>query len=220
MSGVPDAAGGDSRRRRMNAQERRESILQAAARVFERTGDLGSSTTKMIAEEAGVNEAILYRHFSSKEEMFYGAVVDPLRVPVREFVAHARTQVMSLTRAERVAFFGEILHEMVEKLAAELPALGLVLFGAPDVARDFHTSAWDPALRQLAADWEEIFEEVGLEDYNDPYLAAQIVVGTCLSLALAKRHGGPQSDDDIALEKRRCGEIARMMYEGVFKFAD
>lgn len=204
----------------MGAEERRKSILLAAARVFERTGDLGSTTTKMIAEEAGVNEAILYRHFSSKEEMFYGAVVEPLRVPLEEFIAHAGTSVMSLSRAERVAFFGEILHEMVVKLAAELPALGLVLFGGPDVSRTFYETAWDPALRQLAEDWRRIFESVGHEGFNDPYLSAHVVVGSCLTLALARRHGGVPDDEALAREKERCGEIARMMYEGVFKFAD
>ncbi|MCR1785072.1 TetR/AcrR family transcriptional regulator [Nocardioides carbamazepini] len=207
-------------RRRMGAEERRASILQAAARVFERTGDLGSTTTKMIAEEAGVNEAILYRHFASKEEIFYDAVVEPLRVPIQEFVAHAGTSVMERSRAERVAFFGDILHGMVVKLAAELPALGLVLFGGPDVARGFYASAWEPALRRLAEDWRAIFESVGHRDYNDPMLSAEIVVGTCLSLALAKRHGGPQGAEELAREKARCGEIARMMYDGVFKFAD
>lgn len=221
-SETPETAvpGPDHRRKRLNAAERRQSILDAAARVFARTGDMGSTTTKMIAEEAGVNEAILYRHFASKEEMFYDAVVEPLRVPVKQFVAHAGTQVMNLSREERVAFFGEILHEMVEQIARDLPGIGLVLFGGPGVARDFHGSAWDPALRQLAADWTEIFESVGLKDYNDPYLSAQVVVGTCLALAIAKRHGGEQSADDVAREKERCAEISRMLYEGVFKFAD
>lgn len=52
------------------------------AGVFERTGDIGSATTKMIAQEAGINEAILYRHFGSKEEIFYTSVVEPLYLPI------------------------------------------------------------------------------------------------------------------------------------------
>lgn len=208
------------RRVRVGAVERRKGILLAAARVFERTGDLGSATTKMIAEEAGVNESILYRHFASKDEIFYGAVVEPLRVPLEEFIAHAGTSVMSLSRAERVAFFGQILHEMVVKLSAELPALGLVLFGGPEVSRKFYETTWDPALQRLAEDWTNIFESVGHTDYNDPYLSAQVVVGSCLALALARRHGGVPDEEALARESERCGEIARMMYEGVFKFAD
>lgn len=204
----------------MSAEERRQSILEAAARVFQRTGDMGSTTTKMIAQEAGVNEAILYRHFASKDEIFYGAVVEPLRLPVKEFVARASGTVMALSRAERVAFFGEILHEMVEQLSRELPAVGLVLFGGPGTARDFYGTAWDPALRQLADDWEAIYREVGLKEYNDPYLSAQIVVGTCLALAVAKRHSGEQDVEELAREKQRCLEIARMMYEGVFRFVE
>lgn len=44
----------------------RERILQAAERVFAQYGPAGA-TTRRIAEEAGVNEVTLFRHFGSKE---------------------------------------------------------------------------------------------------------------------------------------------------------
>ena len=54
--------------RRLSAEERREAILQAALTVFSHKGFNGA-TTKDIAAEAGVSEALLYRHFPSKEEL-------------------------------------------------------------------------------------------------------------------------------------------------------
>ena len=46
----------------------RERLLDAARRVFELYGSAGA-TTRRIAEEAGVNEVTLFRHFGSKEAL-------------------------------------------------------------------------------------------------------------------------------------------------------
>lgn len=50
----------------MSAEQRRISIVGAAMQVFARKGFAGS-TTKELAAAAGVSEALLYRHFDSKE---------------------------------------------------------------------------------------------------------------------------------------------------------
>lgn len=46
----------------------RDRILDAARRVFAQFGSVGA-TTRRIAEEAGVNEVTLFRHFGSKETL-------------------------------------------------------------------------------------------------------------------------------------------------------
>lgn len=53
--------------------ESRERIIQAALEVFGETGYLGA-TTRRIAQEAGVNEVTLFRHFGSKEELIREAI--------------------------------------------------------------------------------------------------------------------------------------------------
>jgi TetR/AcrR family transcriptional regulator len=58
----------------MRAVDRRQAILDAALNVFSRKG-FGGATTKEIAAAAGVTEAIIFRHFPSKHEL-YGAVLD------------------------------------------------------------------------------------------------------------------------------------------------
>ena len=51
----------------------RERLLAAAARVYGRAG-LAGATTRAIAEEAGVNEVTLFRHFKSKEKLLAAVV--------------------------------------------------------------------------------------------------------------------------------------------------
>ena len=59
---------------RMAAEERRLQIVKVAVRLFSERGFRGT-TTKEIAREAGVSEAIIFRHFATKEEL-YTAIID------------------------------------------------------------------------------------------------------------------------------------------------
>ncbi len=56
-------------RKRMNKEDRRKQILESALNVFIENGYNGA-TTQEIAREADLSEVTLFRHFSSKEEMF------------------------------------------------------------------------------------------------------------------------------------------------------
>ena len=55
--------------KRMNKEERRRQILDAAMTVFIEKG-YSSSTTVEIAKAAGISEVTLFRYFSSKQEIF------------------------------------------------------------------------------------------------------------------------------------------------------
>jgi TetR/AcrR family transcriptional regulator len=59
---------------RMNAGDRRRQLLETALDLFSRKGYSGI-TTKEIAAAAGVTEAIIFRHFPSKQAL-YTAVLD------------------------------------------------------------------------------------------------------------------------------------------------
>jgi AcrR family transcriptional regulator len=56
------------------AERSRERLLEAAARVYARFGYAGT-TTRRVAEEAGVNEVTLFRHFGTKERLLAEAVL-------------------------------------------------------------------------------------------------------------------------------------------------
>jgi AcrR family transcriptional regulator len=59
---------------RLSAEERRKEILRVAVRLFSQRGFRGT-TTKEIAQAAGVSEAIIFRHFATKQEL-YAAILD------------------------------------------------------------------------------------------------------------------------------------------------
>ena len=68
---MPDPQNG-----RRGADEVRDLVLQAAHRLFSEQGYHGT-TTRQIAEEAGVGESVLFRNFGSKAELFETTILSP-----------------------------------------------------------------------------------------------------------------------------------------------
>ncbi len=58
----------------MAGDERREQLCQVAMRLFSEKGFSGT-TTKEIANAAGVSEAMVFKHFANKDEL-YAAILD------------------------------------------------------------------------------------------------------------------------------------------------
>lgn len=65
---------------RLTAEERRREIVRVAIKLFSQRGFRGT-TTKEIAAAAGVSEAIIFRHFATKEEL-YRAIIDQVSCEV------------------------------------------------------------------------------------------------------------------------------------------
>lgn len=58
----------------MAAEDRKLQILRVAVSLFSQRG-FGGTTTKEIAQAAGVSEAMVFRHFANKQEL-YTAILD------------------------------------------------------------------------------------------------------------------------------------------------
>src|SRR5512141_647097 len=54
---------------RLNAEARRQAVLDSACQVFSQLSYRGATTAE-IAREAGISEPILYRHFGSKRDLY------------------------------------------------------------------------------------------------------------------------------------------------------
>src|SRR6478736_4829698 len=62
------------RKSRLPADDRHRQLLRSAIECFARNG-CGGTKTKDIAAAAGVSEAILFRHFATKEDLYH-AILD------------------------------------------------------------------------------------------------------------------------------------------------
>lgn len=58
----------------MAAEDRRRQLLDVAIDLFSKRG-FGGTTTREIAQAAGVTEAIIFRHFATKQDL-YAAILD------------------------------------------------------------------------------------------------------------------------------------------------
>ena len=54
---------------RLDSDERRKAIVGAAVPLFARKGFAGT-TTRELAEAAGISEALLFKHFPSKQSLY------------------------------------------------------------------------------------------------------------------------------------------------------
>jgi TetR/AcrR family transcriptional regulator len=60
---------------RLPAPDRKKQLLEIAMKLFSDQGFDGT-TTRKIAEAAGVNEALIFRHFRTKEDLFWAVLSD------------------------------------------------------------------------------------------------------------------------------------------------
>jgi len=112
---------------RMSAADRRAQLIEAALDVFSRKGFVGA-TTKEIAAEAGVAEAIIFRHFPSKEAL-YAAVLDSRLASPEEKRRQAEIEEL-MARDEDEAVFRALLRNVWARHDADARFARLVLFAA------------------------------------------------------------------------------------------
>jgi AcrR family transcriptional regulator len=203
----PKEANDPPRRRRLTAAARRSSILAAARRAFTETGDMNGTTVKVIAEHSGISEGVIYRHFESKDQLFFEAVVEPLKRAVDDLVAAtaAIDRDEPLTPERQLATMTGLYRQLVSTLEEVLPLLGLVMFGDPKVARKFYRENFAVAMDRLAEAWREVEDRYGFP-FESPDIAARAVMGMALMLALEKRHAA-RFDKERAVTQISAGTV-------------
>jgi len=181
--------GAAPRARRLPAEARRKSILQAARRAFTETGDVNGTTIRHIAERGGISEGVIYRHFESKDQLFIEAVVEPLGDAVDSLVAAAEAvdRDEPLTPERQSETLNGLYRQLVATFEEVLPLLGLVLFGDPKIARRFYRRHLAPAMDRLADAWRQVERRYGVVS-DLPDISARAVMGIALVLALESHH--------------------------------
>jgi AcrR family transcriptional regulator len=194
-------AGAAPRSRRLTAEARRKSILQAARKAFTETGDMNGTTIRHIAERGGISEGVIYRHFESKDQLFIEAVVEPLTEAVDRLVAASEVvdRDEPLTPERQQETLNGLYRQLIATLDEVLPLLGLVLFGDPKVAQRFYKQNFAVAMDRLEKAWHAVEGRYGVEP-STPNISARAVVGISLVLALERHHTKAfDSDRAVAL---------------------
>src|SRR5580658_7816175 len=183
------AVGTTPRAPRLAAEARKSSILKAARKAFSETGDVNGTTIKVIAEHGGISEGIIYRHFESKDQLFYEAVVEPLREAVDKLVAASEVvdRDEPLSRERQLETLEGLYRQLISTLEELLPLLGLVLFGDPKVAKRFYKESFAVAMDRLGDAWRDVERRYGYE-FESPDISARAVMGAALILALESHH--------------------------------
>src|ERR1700680_3676028 len=106
--------------------DRRQDILTAAMELFAKKGFRGT-TTRDLAAAAGVNEAIIFRHFTNKEEL-YSAILEHKSGENRDAMIEELQRIASTGDDE--TFFQSVGRTFMEKHETDMTFLRLLLFSA------------------------------------------------------------------------------------------
>lgn len=116
---------------RMKGGARREQILETAVSLFSEHGFSGT-TTKEIAKAAGVSEAMVFRHFATKDAL-YGAILDHkgCRDGVHRFPWESNPAVAeALANKDDFGFFYNIAVSALDKHQSDVSFMRLLFFSA------------------------------------------------------------------------------------------
>jgi len=194
-------------KRRVSAEERRRLVVDAARAKFVELGYAGASMRE-IAKAADVREAVLYQHFSSKQELFEEAIAQPLE-------AAMNTQIELYSQpvddGQEIRGRSELfIRDMLDAMQDVGPLLGAVLLSDRERATAFYRAHLKPALdrgRQETANNAHLWDA---RDF-DADLAVRMAWATCWFLSLEQRLGeGITTPNDKLAE-----QIVAILYDGL-----
>jgi AcrR family transcriptional regulator len=186
---------------RLPAVERRRAIVEAALRVFS-SGSYAGATTAQIAREAGVSEPILYRHFSSKRDLYFACLEEAWQ-RIRGKI-EATMKELGPTRG-----WNALGPATMREMKVVLPSLWMQAITEagedPEIRRFVRRHM--RAVHDFFADNLRKVQETGaIPADRDADAEAWIFVAGSLLVSVADRLGGPLTGEDFAAiknERRR-----------------
>ncbi|MHB8694645.1 MAG: TetR/AcrR family transcriptional regulator [Solirubrobacteraceae bacterium] len=207
-------SGTHSPQRRLPAEQRRTKVLEAGRRAFVASG-FGGATMRSIAADAGIDQAMVYRFFESKEKLFEEAIATPLQ----EAVDHMRA--MSLVPSDADGAYDvrehslDAVRDLIRAMREIAPLLGVVLTIDEATSRTFYRERFEPSLNQIR---DVLLANIALLPHRDldPDLVVRVVIGTSWFLAIDERFGtsGGSGSDDAAVG------LTELILDGLIARAD
>jgi len=183
---------------RVPARDRRLQIMEAAKELFAQQGFEGT-TTRQIAEHARVNEAIIFRHFPSKEDLYW-AIIDR-ESELTGWQAALRRQLSSGTSDHEI--FSGIANDILMRRAKDSSLSRLLLFSALENQRRsqrfFQTHVVE--YYELIAEYIRRRIEQGAFRAVNPLLAARGFVGMVVYHSLIQEIYGAKRYQDFGVKE-------------------
>jgi AcrR family transcriptional regulator len=182
---------------RIAAEDRRQQIVDVARELFASRGFEGT-TTRELAEHAGINEALIFRHFPSKEELYWAVLQHMIDMRgtkdrLREHVSAGLSERETLTAVARdILNRSVLLTRLLFYSVLEKHELSDRFFATHVIA--YH---------EILADYIHKAMEAGRFRKMDPVLAARAFIGMfsyhfqIQELFGGKNHRNFDSDDVI-----------------------
>jgi AcrR family transcriptional regulator len=201
---------------RLRADDRRRQIVDIAARLFSNKGFSGT-TTKEIAENAGVSEAIIFRHFPTKETLYSAIIEDKTQQTQQKLQSDLKDAEL---RKDDHAFFGSLAFDLLEIHLNDPTIMRLLMFSAlegHELAEMFFQSTARKVrdrvrryIKQRIADGS--FREV------DTNLCARAFVGMIMFHAEVRVIYKNTSSDDVKLPNRLIADgLVDLFLRGIRK---
>lgn len=184
-------------RERLSADKRRQQIVDAAVELFSRKGFRGTRTRE-IAEAAGISEAMIYRHFATKREL-YSAIIEAKSV-TEELLASAATAAQGKDDAGVLRALGL---KMIEQTERDPSLMRLLLFSAlegHELSEIFFESRVKRLHEFLSSYIRKRIKE-GRFRSMDALVAARAFVGMVVHYLLLHEIFGVKRPSDIASEQ-------------------
>ncbi|MET9721465.1 TetR/AcrR family transcriptional regulator [Streptomyces zaomyceticus] len=177
---VKDRRAGEPRAQDARSQETREKLLEGALRTLVEQG-IAKASARAIATTAGVNQALVFYHFGSVDELLAAAC----RHGAEQRVARHRERLRSVGSLSELLAFGRALHEE-EREAGHVAFLGQLLAGAQAHPRLVPATA--AGLDLWIAEIEQVLVRVlagsPLAEFTDPAGLARAVGASFVGLEL------------------------------------
>ncbi|MFZ0820445.1 MAG: TetR/AcrR family transcriptional regulator [Candidatus Acidiferrales bacterium] len=145
-----------AKKKRIPSADRRKQILAVARRLFSQKGFTGV-TTREIADKAGMNEAILFRHFRGKDALYW-AVIEEISRAVNSKQELLGTIAKRQAAASDEDFFTSIAEGILERAARRPALIRLLYFCALErhtlyrrFFRTYVTGSWDVLAKYIRA---------------------------------------------------------------------
>src|SRR5690349_16160098 len=197
-SSTQERAGGS----RMAAEDRRQQIIAIAGELFSQKGFRGT-TTKEIAERAGVSEAIIFRHFATKDDL-YAAI---LTSKIEQAGEHLDTQLTeAANRKDDKAFFGMLAFAVLEFHCKDESFIRLLLYSALE-GHDLSTFVFHSAARDFKRRIHRYIQQRiadGAFRQINPAVAARAFVG--MAMHQAEMCTIFKATDDLKISNKQIAE--------------